>query len=70
MTVEVAEMSTKGLHLLCNTHYLAGALAGCGGCRWAVVVGYEDGTPFGLDCYGFPTNPTKRQLRKLKRKYR
>lgn len=70
ITVEIAEVNRSGLNLICNTHYLNGVLAGCEGCRWAVVVGYEDGTPWGMDCYGFATKPTKRQLRQLKRKYR
>ena len=43
--------------------FLNGVLAGCPGCRWALVTG-----PCGLEeCFGFSTKPTPKQIRKAKR---
>lgn len=69
VTIELEEQNMKGHKLFCDLVYLGGELAGCPGCRWAVVVGY-DISMFHMDCYGFTVKPTKRQLRSLKRKYR
>lgn len=63
-----------------DVHYLNGTLgnpSNCDlGCRWAVVLGYEElyGANGDLDqncdCEGFVTKPTRKQIRKLMKEAR
>jgi hypothetical protein len=55
---------------VCDLHYLHGVLSGTPWHRWALAIGFVDGTPWGIDCLSFSAKPTKKQLREIKRKYR
>lgn len=46
--------------------FLDGVLAGCPGCRWALVTGH-----YGFEeCWGFTSKPTAKQIRKTKKSLR